>query len=193
MSLQQRPDRSLQRARSVLSTGGPHRSTRACRGGDVRSSCATRGGGSVNKNDTARMRERLLASTIATILGAGSAAKAQEPAPSAGPVEEVTVTGSRIVRRDFTANSPIMTVYQELFDETMSIGVDHILNQLPQFVPAVTQFTTTETQSTATVTPGASTVSLRGLGANRNLVLIDGRRAMPVNASGAVDTNMIPS
>ncbi len=147
----------------------------------------------MNKNDTARMRERLLASTIATILGAGSAAKAQEPAPSAGPVEEVTVTGSRIVRRDFTANSPIMTVDQELFDETMSIGVDHILNQLPQFVPAVTQFTTTETQSTATVTPGASTVSLRGLGANRNLVLIDGRRAMPVNASGAVDTNMIPS
>jgi outer membrane receptor protein involved in Fe transport len=67
------------------------------------------------------------------------------------------------------------------------------MNQLPQFVPAVSQFVTTDVQSTATNTPGASTLSLRGLGANRNLVLIDGRRAMPVNASGAVDINTIPS
>ena len=31
-----------------------------------------------------------------------------------------------------------------MFDETGSIGVETILNQLPQFVPAVTQFTTTD-------------------------------------------------
>ncbi|HEY5667232.1 MAG TPA: TonB-dependent receptor, partial [Gammaproteobacteria bacterium] len=107
--------------------------------------------------------------------------------------EQVIVTGSRIPRRDFTANSPITTIDEVLFDETTNIGVETVLNQLPQFVPAVTQFTTTDVQQTATNTVGASTVSLRGLGPNRNLVLINGRRAMPVNATMVVDTNSIPS
>ena len=48
-------------------------------------------------------------------------------------------------------------------------------------------------QQTALNTVGASTVSLRGLGPNRNVILISGRRAMPVNATMVVDTNSIPS
>src|SRR5690606_13676193 len=48
-------------------------------------------------------------------------------------------------------------------------------------------------QPTATNTVGSSTVSLRGLGSNRSLVLVDGRRATPVNATLVVDTNSIPS
>ncbi len=48
-------------------------------------------------------------------------------------------------------------------------------------------------QATPTNTPGSATVSLRGIGSNRNLVLIDGRRATPGNASMAVDINTIPS
>jgi len=108
-------------------------------------------------------------------------------------LEEVVVTGSRIARRDFEANSPIMTVGQEMIDNTMAVGIEHVLNQLPQFVPAVTQFDTQTIQSNPTTTPGASTISLRGLGSNRNLVLIDGRRGMPVNAAGAVSTNTIPT
>ena len=96
-------------------------------------------------------------------------------------LEEVVVTGSRILRQDFTANSPIQTVDEQLFEQTSAVGVETILNRLPQFVPAVTQFTTGDVQQTATNTVGASTVSLRGLGPNRNLVLINGRRAMPVD------------
>src|SRR5690606_15330184 len=108
-------------------------------------------------------------------------------------IEEVTVTGSRIRRQDFTANAPITTIDESTFEETTSIGVETVLNQLPQFVPAVTQFTTFDVENTATNTVGASTVSLRGLGPNRNLVLIDGRRPMPVNPSMVVDTNSIPA
>ena len=110
-----------------------------------------------------------------------------------GLQETVVVTGSRIPRRDFSANAPIMTVDESLFDETTLIGVETILNQMPQFVPADTQFTTTDVQQTATNTVGASTVSLRGLGPNRNLVLVNGRRAMPVGPDMVVDTNSIPS
>src|SRR6185503_2592247 len=108
-------------------------------------------------------------------------------------LEEVVVTGSRIVRQDFTANSPIQTVDEALFDETSAVGVETVLNRLPQFVPAVTQFTTGDVQQTVTNTVGASTISLRGLGPNRNLVLINGRRAMPIDPRMVVDTNTIPS
>src|SRR5690606_37065491 len=103
------------------------------------------------------------------------------------------VTGSRIPRRDFSANAPIMTVDEGMFDNTSAVGVETILNQMPQFVPAVTQFTTNDVAQTATNTVGVSTVSLRGLGPNRNLVLINGRRAMPVDPTMIVDTNAIPA
>ena len=108
-------------------------------------------------------------------------------------LEDITITGSRIPRRDFTANAPIQTVTEAMFNETTAVGVETVLNQLPQFVPAITQFTTTDVQQTATNTVGVSTVSLRGLGPNRNLVLINGRRAMPVDPTMVIDTNSIPA
>lgn len=113
-------------------------------------------------------------------------------------IEEVVVTGSRIARRDFQANSPITTVEEGRFEESSTIAMESVLNQLPQFVPAVTQFEPVATgqlanAGSANVTPTASSVSLRGLGTNRNLVLLNGRRAMPVDASMAVDINGIPS
>src|SRR5690606_5187606 len=51
----------------------------------------------------------------------------------------------------------------------------------------------TSWQPSAVSTPGASTVALRGVGANRTLVLIDGRRGVPGNANGTVDVSTIPS
>src|SRR5690606_25316427 len=88
-------------------------------------------------------------------------ASAQQADPE---IEEVTVTGSRIRRQDFTANAPITTIDRSAFEETGSIGVETILNQLPQFVPAVTQFNSAgQVDSNAVSTVGASTVSLRGL------------------------------
>src|SRR4029453_1269970 len=100
---------------------------------------------------------------------------------------------SRIVRKDFEATSPIVTVGSEIFEQSSTTALEANLNKLPQFVPAVSQQVTQDVQNTATNTVGASTVSLRGLGPNRNLVLLDGRRAMPVNAQMVVDINSIPS
>ncbi len=108
-------------------------------------------------------------------------------------LDEVVVTGSRIARRDLAAASPIVTVEAQAFDESSTIGVETILNQLPQFVPANTQFLAADIQPGSTNTVGASSVNMRGLGTNRTLVLIDGRRAQPANASLVIDTNTIPS
>jgi iron complex outermembrane recepter protein len=121
-------------------------------------------------------------------------AAAQQPAAAAdAELQEVTVTGSRIVRRDLEASSPIVTVSDKAFTESSTIGIESVLNQLPQFVPGASQFTTGDIFPSATNTPGIATLNLRGLGANRNLVLIDGRRGQPANSTLVIDTNTIPS
>ena len=112
------------------------------------------------------------------------------------------MTGSRIVRRDLEANSPILTLDSARFEESSSVGIESVVNQLPSFVPAVGSFSTgvglsggfnDQIATGSTRTPSQATLSLRGLGANRNLVLLDGHRAMPINASMAVSINTIPS
>jgi len=112
---------------------------------------------------------------------------------AAADLQEVTVTGSRIVRRDFESSSPIVTVGSEMLDNTGTQAVESALNQLPQFVPSQTMFSAGDVQPSAFNNPGIVTLNLRGLGANRNLVLVDGRRAQPANAQLVVDINSIPS
>ena len=105
----------------------------------------------------------------------------------------IIVTGSRIQRKDFESNSPIVTVNEDLLQQSSTAAIEQNLNKLPQFTPAKTPTGGGDIQPTATNTPGAATISLRGLGANRNLVLLDGRRVTPSNAAGIVDINTIPS
>jgi outer membrane receptor protein involved in Fe transport len=111
---------------------------------------------------------------------------------SANEAETIVVTGSRIQRRDFEANSPIVTANEELLDQSSTAAIETNLNKLPAFTPVQTPALGGDIQATATNTPGAATISLRNLGTNRNLVLIDGRRATPANALGPVDINTIP-
>src|SRR5690606_17603624 len=104
----------------------------------------------------------------------------------------VTVTGSRIVRRDFAAPSPIMTVDAARLSQSSTLAVDSVLNQMPQCVPAGTQFVSGG-QGSPTTSLGIASANLRGIGTNRTLVLVDGRRPQPANAALIVDINTIPS
>ncbi len=131
-----------------------------------------------------------LATTVSSVLGASylsTPASAQE-----GLIEEVTVTGSRIVRRDFAAPSPIMTVDAARLSQSSTLSVESVLNQMPQFVPAGTQFVSGG-QGSPTTTLGIASANLRGIGTNRTLVLLDGRRPQPANAALVVDINTIPA
>jgi iron complex outermembrane recepter protein len=149
----------------------------------------------------ARCQRKRLATAIAMALampaGVLSSAQAQENAQSGGALEEIVITGSRIVRRDYEANSPIQTIDASSFEAQSAIAMEDTLNELPQFVPAATGYTQVQDGELiftgSTVTSGAAMLSLRGLGPNRNLVLLDGYRAMPVNATMAVDLNSIPA
>lgn len=121
-------------------------------------------------------------------------APAQAQADGANEQDQaIVITGSRIARRDYQANSPIVTVGADILQTSSSSAIESNLNKLPQFTPAQTPQLGGDIQATATNTPGAASISLRGLGANRNLVLLDGRRATPGNANMVVDINSIPS
>jgi iron complex outermembrane receptor protein len=121
---------------------------------------------------------------------------AQETAQSEPETElvEVTVTGSRIARSDYDSDSPVVTMSADALQNSSEISIDQQLTRLPQFVPGANQFTSsTDIQATPTNSPGIATANLRGLGSNRTLVLLDGRRTQPNNASLVVDLNTIPA
>ncbi|WP_235911497.1 TonB-dependent receptor plug domain-containing protein [Croceibacterium soli] len=133
------------------------------------------------------------AAWAASFAGTAYAQDAEVAAEAAvEPGESIVVTGSRIQRRDYEANSPIVTANEELLENQSTAAIETALNKLPAFTPVQTPSLGGDIQATATSTPGAATLSLRNLGTNRNLVLIDGRRATPANALGVVDINTIP-
>ncbi len=98
--------------------------------------------------------------------------------------DTIIVTGSRIAKKDFISNSPIATIDAVQFERTGVINTENLLNSLPQTVPGLDRTSNNPGNGTATV-------DLRGLGANRTLVLVNGRRAMPNGESGIVDINTI--
>jgi iron complex outermembrane recepter protein len=112
----------------------------------------------------------------------------------ASELEEVVITGSRIVRRDYQSNSPIVTVDAGDFETQTGLNVESYLNQLPTYNPAAAP---TTAQGDVQITPvnsvGIASISLRGFGPNRSLVLVNGKRPTPINALMVTDVNGIPS
>ena len=133
-------------------------------------------------------RGRLLASTmICSAAIAAMAAAAPAYAQEDTEVEAVVVTGSRIARQDFVANSPVATVTSETIEATGSLRTEELLNTLPQVVPGFTAASNNPSD-------GTSTVDLRGLGPQRTLVLVNGRRTTPATkAFSSTDLNTIPT
>lgn len=115
---------------------------------------------------------------------AAAAPGASQDATPGPMVEEVLVTGSRIAREDYVAESPMVTVSPELIQSMGGVTLESAMNGLPQLV--------TSAGASANTGGGQAKVNLRGLGSQRTLVLLDGRRMQPANADGSVDLNMIP-
>ena len=152
-------------------------------------------------------KERLLSSTIVAGLAIGMMAVApaayaqstndEEPKASgqATTVEEVVVVGSRIRRDNYNSPSPVQIVTRDEatlagFASTTEVlqgtaitgGTDQINNAYGGFV--------------TNGGPGANTLSLRGLGATRTLLLLNGRRLAPAGSRGSVgsaDLNVLPT
>ena len=116
----------------------------------------------------------------------GMAVAQQQAASSAdaAQLQEVVVTGSRISAPNLTSTSPILVVTAQEIRQGGKTDIIDLINQLPQnFQNASVDFSNT---SSGLSTPGGiSTADLRGLGPQRTLVLINGRRL------GTGDPNII--
>lgn len=102
-------------------------------------------------------------------------------------VEEVVVTGSRLTKSNISSSVPLVQIGAEEINNRGVARVEDVVNILPNVFVAQT----TEVANGAT---GTSTLNLRGLGSNRTLVLIDGKRlpfGSPFSSSANVD--MVPS
>ena len=114
--------------------------------------------------------------TLALLGGAGHAL-AQEDEPAVSEVGEIVVTGSRIARRDYVSNSPLVSVSSEAIENTGQVTVEKALTQMPQFSGAMGQ--STAGSSSTSLNGGQAYASLRGLGSKRTLLLLDGKRLQP--------------
>ncbi len=85
-------------------------------------------------------------------------------------VEEVVVTGTRIKTEDgFGATSPVTVVNAENIKNLGFVNIEQVLNSLPSIE-------TSQNANISNGSTGTATVDLRGLGTNRTLVLVNGRR-----------------
>ena len=102
-------------------------------------------------------------------------------------VEEVIVTGSRILNDEFSSSSPVTIISEEDILAGGNASVDEFL----KYTPAFTGFQLGT--STNNGGDGSRKVDLRGLGFNRTLVLVNSRRVIgDVGGDGAVDVGGIP-
>src|ERR1700736_5168517 len=144
----------------------------------------------------------LLGVALAVTLSALAAVtQAQTPAtaPDAGKieVEEVVVTGSRIVLPNMVSTSPIQVVTEQDIRVSGKADISDIILQLPQNLN--NSFSDFNSRTSGLPTAGGlATADLRGLGPQRTLVLVNGRRlgvadANTANPNPAADLDQIPT
>jgi outer membrane cobalamin receptor len=112
------------------------------------------------RNLNVRNAVKLALAVNAGLIGMAAAPGALAQEEGADQLEEITVTGSRIKKKDFSSNAPVATVGFEQIEMTGTVNTESLLNTLPQAVPGLDRTSNNPGNGTATV-------NLRGLGSNR--------------------------
>lgn len=131
-------------------------------------------------------KSTLAAQLMRTTVLTGAAVAFVTPAFAQEEEDEIVVSGSRISRDNFEAPSPVASIQSEQLVLTNTVNSEEFLDALPQVIPS---FDSTSNNPGT----GTATVSLRGLGTQRTLVLVDGLRFVGSGAGGPVDLNNIPA
>jgi iron complex outermembrane recepter protein len=144
-----------------------------------------------NRNLQLAVRAALAAAAATAIAPAAWSQQApisSAPAAASAGLEEVVVTGSRISSPNLTAISPITSVDAGYIGSTNLTRVEDILNNLPMVFAG-------QNSTVSNGADGTASVNLRGLGPNRTLVLVNGRRLGPGLGTGTnvSDLNEIPA
>jgi len=125
---------------------------------------------------------------VAAAATAAAQPAAEAPAP-VEQVEEVVVTGTRLLASGFTAPTPVTVVGAEQITQRSSGSVFEIIRDIPSFRGT----SGPSANSTGAQSASKANLDLRGLGATRTLVLINGRRHVPDGTGNVFDTNLIPT
>ena len=109
---------------------------------------------------------------------------------SAAPAEptsaqEIVITGTLIRNPNLVASAPVTVVGQDEVRLRQSNTAEEVLRTIPGAAPSIGA-------QVNNGSGGSAYVNLRGLGSNRNIVLLDGVRIVPVDLVGRVDLNTIP-
>lgn len=139
---------------------------------------------------TNSIRLALLVGASATAFTGTTVAQETQPnSPAASEgVERIQVTGSRIRRTDIETASPIAVISAEEIRASGYTRIEDLMATMPQLETAA------QNSFVANGTGGVANLDLRGLGANRTLVLVNGRRLQPGGVySQASDVNQIPT
>ena len=128
-------------------------------------------------------------SAAAILLTVPSYAQESSSENSVVEFEEIVVSSSRIKKSGFEAPTPVTVLGSDDMASRGATNVADIVNELPGFTGTITP-TATVLNSRGSAT---NVLDLRGLGGNRNLVLVNGRRHVPTDEFGVVDINVIPT
>jgi len=128
------------------------------------------------------IRFALVAGTAA-LVAAPVYAQSEETPTS---LDQIVVTGSRIQSQTVTSSAPVTEIQREDFALSGATRVDDLVNQYPQLTPAFDS-----QQNNGAV--GYATVSLRNLGAERTLTLVNGRRLPPGPVGELRDISIVPA
>jgi len=125
---------------------------------------------------------------LAAIAGPSGKANAQDGEADTATLDEVTITGSRLRDTGMNTPVPVTMVTAAQLDQAAPGNLIEAFDQMPQFMgnsaPGTDVFIGTNA--------GQSILNMRGLGANRTLVLLDGRRVVPSTKQGTLDINVLP-
>lgn len=153
----------------------------------------------MQNKDVRRRRNHFM--VTAGVIGLAAAMPAQTaaqeaPLPAEDPAEEtgeaIVVTGTRIQRPEAATATPVVAVTAENIIQSGVNNVTELLAQSPALFNSETNFDAAGSQA-RTGAAGVNLLNLRNLGANRTLVLVNGRRHVAgVSGEAAVDTNTIP-
>ena len=109
---------------------------------------------------------------------------------SAGPVEEVVVTGSRIVREGYEAPTPLTVVGVEQLQASANSGLINYLADIPALSGSAVA--SSNTGCTTCGFSGGASVNLKSLGASRTLALLDGQRLVGSSFQGVPNIAVVP-
>ncbi|MEO6338963.1 MAG: TonB-dependent receptor plug domain-containing protein, partial [Caulobacteraceae bacterium] len=118
-----------------------------------------------------------------------SVAAAQAQAAGGAAVDEVVVTGSRLRQDGMRTPVPITVVGASELKSMAPATIIEAVSQLPQFYANQAPGSTANFFNRG----GLGNLNIRGLGINRTLTLLNGRRVVSANAFGGVDISLFPS